>query len=115
MTYSRDTRAAVCLKIWQGKPVQVVADDHFMHRVTVRRIWQQFKKTGSCEPSKADRERRSDCQLTLTDIAWIADRIKDTPDLYVSELRRVFVHFHPHKNFVSEYAIVQALMVRCPP
>ncbi len=55
--------------------------------------------------------RRRDCLLSLVEIDWLADRILDTPDLFIVELRRVFVHFHPGKSHVSEYCIAQGLMV----
>ena len=75
-------------------------------------FWKEFAATGSFEPTKRARARRADCQLTLVEIDWIAERILDTPDLLISELRRVFVYVHPDKAFVSDYAIVQALIVR---
>ena len=75
-------------------------------------FWKEFVATGSFEPTKRARDRRADCQLTLCEIDWIAERILDTPDLLISELRRVFVHVHPAKAFVSDYAIIQALIVR---
>ena len=112
MGYSKDMRALACLRRFEGWSFSAIARSLHMARSRPALFWKEFAATGSFEPTKRARARRADCQLTLDEIDWIAERILDTPDLLISELRRVFVYVHPDKAFVSEYAIVQALIVR---
>ena len=109
--YGDDVRAQAMLKMWMGRSPYDIAPEHFCSPQTVYNWWRNFKRTGKLAHRNLQRKRRSDCQLTLREIDWLAARVLDTPDLYLDELRKVFVHFHPQKSFVSEYAIAQALTV----
>ena len=110
--YGNDVRAQAMIKMWMGRAATSIAAEHFCSPVTVRRWWKDLKRTGKIAHQNLKRGRRSDCLLTLREIDWLAARILDTPDLYIDELRKVFVHFHPRKSHVSDYVIAQALVVR---
>jgi len=91
---------------------QRIAEQHFLDERTVRRWWAQFKERGQYRHKRLLRNRRIDSRLTMLEVEWLVERISDTPDLYISELRRLFVHFYPRKAYVSGYVIEQALIVR---
>ena len=114
MTFSVEDRQRVCLKRWARVKWQDIVDslDGKISMSSCKNIWRDFLKTGSAEPDQHDRQRRSDCQLSEAEQDWLARRLLDAPDLYIRELREIFVHFHPAKAWVSNYAIAQALHVR---
>jgi len=114
MTFSVEDRQRVCLKRWARVKWQDIVEslDGKISLSSCQRIWNDFLETGSAEPLEDDRARRKDCQLTEAEQDWLARRIFDAPDLYIRELREIFVHFHPAKSWVSHYAIAQALHVR---
>ena len=95
MTFSVEDRQRVCLKRWARVKWQDIVEslDGKISLSSCQRIWNDFLETGSAEPLEDDRARRKDCQLTEAEQDWLARRIFDAPDLYIRELREIFVHF----------------------